>query len=57
MFKCYAPTIAQLVERRTVESHSYPSVAGSIPACRRFFFFSNCTELIIYDEYYCELML
>jgi hypothetical protein len=31
------PTIAQLVERRTVELRGYPSVAGSIPACRSFF--------------------
>ena len=31
------PTIAQLVERRTVELRGYPQVAGSIPACRSFF--------------------
>jgi hypothetical protein len=35
------PTIAQLVERRTVELRGYPSVAGSIPACRSFFKLMN----------------
>jgi len=29
----------ELVERRTVEVCGYPSVAGSIPACRSFFIF------------------
>ena len=39
------PTIAQLVERRTVESRGYPSVAGSIPACRSFYLFHNLSKV------------
>jgi hypothetical protein len=30
--------IAQLVQRRTVEFLSYPSVAGPIPACQSFLY-------------------
>ena len=33
------PTIAQLVERKTVELRGYPSVAGSIPGGRSFYYF------------------
>ena len=35
------PTIAQRVERRTVELRGYPSVAGSIPACRSFYYINH----------------
>ena len=43
------PTIAQLVERRTVELRGYPSVAGSIPACRSFFYNQITLLFIAYN--------
>ena len=48
------PTIAQLVERGTVELRGYPSVAGSIPACRSFYFY---TLLLILNKNRIEIHL